>query len=89
MPRYLFLILFLFTFSCTKKQQGNTSHLHQHKVVPTKGYVVPKDSMAEPRLIPVDEGKLKKIPVGQARVVPTNTNIHPAGKPKVVIGGRI
>jgi ligand-binding sensor domain-containing protein len=43
--------------------------------------------MAEPKVIIVDESKLKKIPVGNPKVVPTNTNIHLAGKPKIVNAG--
>jgi hypothetical protein len=45
--------------------------------------------MAEPKVILVDESKLKKVPVGTPRVVPTNTNVHAAGKPKVVVGEKI
>jgi hypothetical protein len=40
------------------------------------------------KVILVDESKLKKIPAGNPKVVPTNTNVHPAGKPKVVLAGK-
>ena len=49
------------------------------------GYVVPKDSMAEPKVIPV--GKPTVVRAGKPKVVLTNTNVHPAGIPKVVIAG--
>ncbi|MEY4110798.1 MAG: hypothetical protein RLZZ46_1153 [Bacteroidota bacterium] len=85
MLRYLFLVLFLILFSCTRQKQEGYTNTQQPKVVEAKGYVVPKDSMAEPKVVLVDESKLKKIPVGKPKVVPTNTNVHPAGKGKVVL----
>ncbi|MBI4648660.1 MAG: hypothetical protein HY738_19265, partial [Bacteroidia bacterium] len=30
----------------------------------------------------------EKIPAGKPKVVPTNTNIHPAGEPKTVLAGK-
>ena len=43
--------------------------------------------MAAPKFIALDKSKLKKIPVGKPIVIPTNTNIHPAGNGKVVLAG--
>lgn len=77
-----FLLLFL---SCRENESEKVFTVQGPKVVEAKGYVVPKDSMAEPKVVLVDESKLKKVPVGKPKVVPTNTNVHPAGKPKVVM----
>jgi len=57
------------------------------KVVEAHGYVVPADSLSAPKVIPVDESKLKRVPAGRPKVVATNTNIHPAGTPRVVVAG--
>jgi ligand-binding sensor domain-containing protein/signal transduction histidine kinase len=80
-------IIGLFFFSCTQHKDQERPNTFAPKVVASIGYVVPKDSMAAPKVILVDESKLKKIPVGTPKVVLTNTNIHPAGKPKIVIAG--
>ncbi len=78
------MLLCLFLFSCTRQKQQGYNKAQLPKVVEAKGYVVPKDSMAEPHVILVDESKLKKIPVGNPKVVLTNTNVHPAGRGKVI-----
>ena len=84
---WLCLLLFLFSFSCTEKNR-NKNNIHQVKVVEAKGYVVPADSMAAPKVILVDQSKLKKIPAGKLMVVAINTNIHPVGKPKINTVGK-
>ena len=65
----ILLFLFAFLLACNndeKKQMfsGNP------KVIEAKGYIVPKDSMAQPKVILVIENKLKKVPVGRSKVVP-------------------
>jgi ligand-binding sensor domain-containing protein/signal transduction histidine kinase len=85
--QYFFVGIIFFVVSCNSKQEHVRPISFAPKVVEAHGYLVPKDSMAEPRIILVDEKKLKKIPVGVLEVVPTNTNVHPAGIPKVVIAG--
>ena len=80
----LFLILIIVA-ACNKQQKQNNQNGFAPKVVEAKGYVVPKDSMAEPKVVLVDESKLKKVPVGKPKIVPTNTNVHPARQGKVVI----
>jgi ligand-binding sensor domain-containing protein/class 3 adenylate cyclase len=84
---FLSAAIILLLFSCNQQEQQTNAVTFDPKVVEAHGYVVPKDSMAEPRVIFVDEKKLKKIPVGVPKVVLTNTNVHPAGIPKVVIAG--
>ena len=52
------------------------------KIVEAHGSVVPKDSMATPKVIPV--GKLHVVPVGKPQIVTIPTNVHPIGNPKVL-----
>lgn len=58
------------------------------KIAEANGYLVPKDSMAVPKSIPVDESKLKKISAGKPFIVPVNSNIFIAGVPKVINAGK-
>ena len=81
------LIIGLFFFSCTQHKEQEGPNTFAPKVIASIGYVVPKDSMAEPKVILVDESKLKKVKVGTPKVVPTNINVHPVGKPKIVLAG--
>ncbi len=82
---YILFLILIVVASCNKQQKQNNQNSFSPKVVEAKGYVLPKDSMAEPKVVLVNESKLKKIPVGKPKVVPTNTNVHPAGQGKVVI----
>jgi ligand-binding sensor domain-containing protein/class 3 adenylate cyclase len=78
------LFLFVLLLACNTKNKKQRSSFAP-KVVEAHGYIVPKDSMASPKVILVDESKLTKVPVGKAKIVPTNTNVHPAGQGKVVM----
>jgi ligand-binding sensor domain-containing protein len=83
-------ILFLFTlvlFTCSDKKQEYTANLIQPKIVAAKGYLVPKDSIAEPVIIQIDESKLKKIPAGKPTVVSSNEYENPGHEPKIVTAG--
>ena len=81
-----FLIgLILCLFSCNQHQEKTNPLSFAPKVVEAHGYVVPKDSMAEPKVIPA--GKPRVVKAGKPKVVLTNTNVHPAGIPKVVTAG--
>ena len=82
----LFFVAFI-VFSCKDQQKQKLLNSFAPKVVEAKGYVVPKDSVAEPKIIPVDESKLTKVRVGKPVIIPTNTNIHIVGKPKIVLAG--
>jgi ligand-binding sensor domain-containing protein/class 3 adenylate cyclase len=82
----LALLLFVFILvACSRFNEDSSLIAHLPKVVEAKGYVVPKDSMAEPQVVLVDESKLTKVPVGKPKVVPTNINVHPAGVGKVIV----
>ncbi|MFN4931383.1 MAG: hypothetical protein ACK5HE_08225, partial [Bacteroidota bacterium] len=85
MQRYLYIIFAIVISACHSNRQEDAHHHIQPKVVEAKGYVLPKDSMDEPKVVLVDESKIQKISVGKPKVVPTNTNVHPAGQGKVVI----
>src|SRR6266496_1840929 len=74
----------LVIFSCKPKPEQNSLSFAP-KVVKAQGYVVPKDSMAEPKVIPA--GKPRVVRAGKPKVVFTNTNVHPAGIPRVVKAG--
>jgi len=80
------LFLSIFLLACQEKNKQNT-RLRTIKVVEAKGYVVPQDSMAEPKYTLVDEKKLTKIQAGKPTSVATNLNVHPVGEPKVVMAG--
>jgi ligand-binding sensor domain-containing protein/serine phosphatase RsbU (regulator of sigma subunit) len=82
---YLFLIISF--FSC-QEEKNSSSNTHTIKVLEAKGYVVPKDSMATPKVILMDESKPKKIAAGKPEIVPTNTNIHKAVIPTIVLAGK-
>ncbi len=72
---HTFILLLALFYGCNDKNQQGERTLRL-KVVEAKGYVVPKDSMAKPTVIFIDESKLKKNPCGKPKVIPTNTNIH-------------
>lgn len=81
------LLLLIVACNMVNKEENNYNR-HTIKVVEAKGYVVPKDSMAEPTVIPVDESKLKKVQVGKPKVVPDNLNVYPVVDPKAVLLGK-
>ncbi|MEP6597056.1 MAG: two-component regulator propeller domain-containing protein, partial [Ginsengibacter sp.] len=83
---YLIPFFSLLHYACKRPQkQQNILDQYAPKVVVAHGYIVPKDSMAEPKVIPA--GKPTVVRAGKPKVVPTNTNVHPAGIPRVVIAG--
>lgn len=82
----LFTAFMLFCILSCNQQEKETNVLSfGPKVVEANGYVVLKDSMAEPKIIPV--GKPKVVPVGNPKVVTIPTNVHPVGNPKVIVAG--
>src|SRR4051812_19960122 len=80
----LVTIALLLIFSCnTNQEQSPRSFLPE--VVAAHGYVVPKDSIVEPKVI--ISGNPKAVKAGKPKIVLINTNVHPAATPKVVIAG--
>ena len=78
------LILLIFVISCT--EQNKTKQISfAPKVTEAKGYLVPKDSVQQPKTITA--GIPITIKAGQPKVTLTNTNIHHAGIPTVIMAG--
>ncbi|MBK8611713.1 MAG: hypothetical protein IPL84_17705 [Chitinophagaceae bacterium] len=85
------IILFyaqLLVFSCNQNKTDRRQDNFIPRIIKAKGYLVPKDSMAVPKKIPLDENKLKKNLAGKPPLFPANINVYPVGKPKVVIAGK-
>jgi ligand-binding sensor domain-containing protein/signal transduction histidine kinase len=84
----IYTILFvLVLFSCTKRQEEKSNNNFAPKVIESTGSVVSKDSMVEPKTILIDKSKLTRIPAGKPTIIPTNTNVHIAGIPKIISAG--
>ncbi len=80
----IFLSVAFVLFGCDQKNKQYSNH-HQIKVVEAKGYKVPADSMGKPKIILA--GKPNVVKVGTPEIVPTNSNMHPVGLPKMVVAG--
>ena len=88
MKNYLYVFSFIIILSACKDDANRKKHnLHQPEVLEATGYVVPKDSISEPKVFPIDVSKLKKVPVGNPKIVATNLNIQTVGVPKVIPAG--
>ena len=78
-------VLFLSLTACHHQQKQESPNPYLPKIVEAKGYVVPKDSMAEPKVAVA--GKPVRVKAGKPEVILTNTNVVPAGAPKVLTAG--
>ena len=85
MNKIIALLLFAFLLSCNNNEKNKSSNTHTIKVVEAHGYVVPQDSIQQPKTIPA--GIPTTIKAGQPKFALTNTNIHPAGIPTVIMAG--
>ncbi len=85
MNKIIALLLFVFLLSCNNNEKNKSSNTHTIKVVEAHGYVVPQDSIQQPKTIPA--GIPTTIKAGQPKFALTNTNIHPAGIPTVIMAG--
>ncbi|MES2592336.1 MAG: two-component regulator propeller domain-containing protein [Bacteroidota bacterium] len=82
----MFFISILLSFSsCSRQNEQGRSVSFAPKVIASKGYIIPKDSVTPPKVIIA--GKSAIIKAGIPKIVLTNTNIHSVGKPKVVSTG--
>ncbi|MEI8137197.1 MAG: hypothetical protein WCH21_07735 [Bacteroidota bacterium] len=81
---HLQFLIFIFLLSCSQKQDLN-ERIHTIKVVEAHGYLVPQDSIQQPKTIPA--GIPTTVKAGQPKVTLTNANIHPAGIPTVIMAG--
>ena len=87
MKSFICLVLCFILFSCTK--ENKTSHKSASlKTSLIKGYVLTKDSILPPEIIPIKDINLKKIKLGNPFRVQTNTNIHVVGQPKINKAGK-
>ncbi len=82
----LFITGFCF-FSCTQHKEQEYPATFAPKVMAATCYIVSNDSVTPPKVVVVDERKLKKVKAGTPKVLSTNTNVHPVGKPKIVLAG--
>ncbi len=83
---YLLLIFSALPYSCKRSQkQQNNLESYAPKVVEAHGYVVPKDSMAEPKVILA--GNPRIIAAGKPKKIPVPDNIRSVGIPKVIPAG--
>ena len=80
----MLMILDTVLFSC-KQHPDEPLRRYQLKIVKARGYVVPKDSLALPKIIAV--GSPKIAPVEKQKVVTVTANVNHAGNSKVVIAG--
>ena len=81
----VFLICGIFLCSCSQNKKQERPRTFAPKVIASTGYVVPKDSVSEPKIIPA--GKPEIVKAGIPKFVLTNTNIHLIGKPKIILSG--
>ncbi|WP_373496362.1 two-component regulator propeller domain-containing protein, partial [Aquiflexum sp.] len=75
----------MFLFACNSKKEPSYPDTFAPKVVEARGYVVPKDQISPPKVIPA--GKPKVVHAGTPKVIPASSNVYPAGIPKVVVAG--
>ena len=85
--KLIFTGTLFFIFACSQQPAQKTSHSVGPKVLEAIGYIVPPESISDPKVIEIDTGKLLKIPLGKPEVVRTNSNVRRVGTPKVVIAG--
>jgi streptogramin lyase len=79
-----YIAALLVIFSCNPIREKSTLS-SATGVVKAIGYDVPKDSMADPKIIPV--GKPTVVRIGKPVVVPTKSNVHAIGTPTVILAG--
>ncbi|MCX6297015.1 MAG: hypothetical protein NTX97_13330, partial [Bacteroidetes bacterium] len=82
-------IVFIFGvsfFSCTQKKDRGNQNTFAPVVVEAKGYIVPKDSITEPKVVPVGAPIIVK--AGAPIIVPANTNVFTSGEPIIVVAGQ-
>src|SRR5918993_1648190 len=83
--RTIFSIATLLVICSCKSKHERSALSVSPEVVEARGYVVPKDSMAEPKVVPA--GKPRGTRAGNPKVVPIYNNVHPAGTPTIVRAG--
>jgi len=83
----LVVFVCLLQFACERKQKEQISFdTYAPKVVEARGYKVPQDSMAPPKVVPVP--RVKSIVAGKPKIVNSKSNVFPAGEPRMVQAGK-
>ena len=83
----LVVFVSLLQFACERKQKEQISFdTHAPTVVEARGYTVPQDSMAPPKVVTVPE--VKSIVAGKPNVVNLKSNVFPVGEPRIVQAGK-
>lgn len=72
-------------FLSCKKHPTEPLGIYPLKVVETKGYEVPQDSIEPPKIIPVVNPRI--VPIEKHKVESASGNVHPVGKSQVVAAG--
>ncbi len=79
---YIIPVIVFVLFSCNE-ENVKSNDANKTQSYEAKGYIVPRDCVSTPKVTVVDQSKLKRKAVGNAAVLPTNTNVHIAGQPMV------
>lgn len=84
---YLFGICIVY-LSCNPKKEAPIPDNYIPKVVPARLTPIPKITLAPPRVIPIDEHKVKKNTAGRPTIITAFNNTLVAGIPKKVVAGK-
>lgn len=84
----VFFLIWVLVSCNGKVDKKNLQSLLVQNMVEANGYQVPKDSMTLPEVTIIDKSKLKKVAVGNPKVLPINLNIKNVINPKVVKVGK-
>ncbi|MEY4110882.1 MAG: hypothetical protein RLZZ46_1237 [Bacteroidota bacterium] len=87
MQCFAFILLLILFSSCSDNRQSVNDYSQNSKPRQATGYVVPKDSMAEPVVVEVDESKLRRVPVGKPKMLSDNNHVRLLGQPLIVKAG--
>ncbi|BBE20851.1 adenylate cyclase [Aquipluma nitroreducens] len=81
----LTILIILLTLACTKQQSQDTLLVHSPLIVEAKGFIIPEDSVARPKIVLA--GQPTRITVGKPNAIYTNTNEFLAGQPTIILAG--
>lgn len=74
--------------ACHNEKESNAVETSGPRVITAKPIEVSPDSVLPPKVVLIDESKLKRVQAGIPMSHPTNLNFHSAGEPRVVIAGQ-
>ncbi|MBV6428509.1 MAG: hypothetical protein KIPDCIKN_03044 [Haliscomenobacter sp.] len=77
-------LILLSLAACKERTSYQQTSYETLKVVKAVGREVPSDSLAQPRVVDVDETKLQIVQAKTPQAVQTNRNIMRAGNPKII-----